>query len=106
MTELWKIISEISLGLYRVKSCLSRTRKSSTIEVLATAKFLLRAPQTEVDLRSQCSRLEKLKSTNSSLQKDLVELRQGLDNHCNKTKEATKKVLDKLSDEFEAFEII
>ena len=35
--ELWKVISEISPGLYRVESCLSRTRKVSTLELLAPA---------------------------------------------------------------------
>ena len=48
-----------------------------------------------MELQNQCLQLEKLKSTNSSLQKDLVELRQELDNYCNKTKEATKEVVGK-----------
>ena len=85
MPELWKIIS----------------RKVSTIELLAPANIWSCALQTEVEMRNQCSQLEKLKSTNS-LQEDLVELRQELDNHCNRTKDATKEVLDKWSDEFEA----
>ena len=43
-----------------------------------------------------------MKSTISSLRKDIVELRQELDNHCNKTKEATKDVLGKWIAECEA----
>ena len=97
-----KVISEISPGVYRVESCLSRTWKVSTLEHLAPANIRLRALQTEVELQNQCSQLENMKSTNSALQKDLVELRQELDNYCNKTKEATKEVLGKLSAECEA----
>ena len=52
--------------------------------------------------KNKCSQFEKLKNTNSSLQKDLVELRQELDNYCNKTKEATNEVLGKWSAECEA----
>ena len=80
MPELWKVISEISPGLYRVESCLARTRKVSTLEHLATDNIRSHALQIEVDLQNQCLQLEKLKSTPSSLQKDLVELRQELDN--------------------------
>ena len=80
-----------------MKSCLSRTRKVSTLEHLAPANIRSRALQTEVELQNQCLQLEKLKSTNSSLQKDLIELRQQLDNYCNKTKEATEVVLGKWS---------
>ena len=76
---------------------LSRTRKVSTLEHLAPATIRSPALQTCVELQNQCLQLEKLKSTNSSLQKDLVELRQELDNYCNKTKEATKEVLGKWS---------
>ena len=43
-----------------------------------------------------------MEGTNSSLQKELVELRQELDNHCDKTKEATKVVLSTWSAEWEA----
>ena len=95
MPELWKVISEISPGVYQVESCLSRTWKVSTLEHLAPANIRSRALQTEVELQNQCSQLEKLRGTNSSLQlqKDLVELRQELDNYCNKMKEATKEVL-------------
>ena len=81
---------------------MSRTRIVSTLEDLAPAKIRSRALQTEVELQSQCLQLEKLKITKSSLQKDLVELRQELDNYCNKTKEATKEFLGKLSTECEA----
>ena len=90
---MWKVISEIFPGLYRVESCLWRTWKVSTLEHLVPDNFRSLALQTEVDLQNQCSQLEKLKSFTSSLQKDLVELRQELDNYCNKTKEATKEVL-------------
>ena len=99
MPELWKVISEISPGVYRVESYLSRTRKVSTLELLAPANIRSRALQTEVELQSQCAQLEKLKSTNSLLQKDLVELRQKLDRHCEKAKEATREALGKLSAE-------
>ena len=91
MPELWKVISEISTGVYRVESCLSRTRKVSTLELLAPANIRSRALQTEVELQSQCAQLEKLKSTNSLLQKDLVELRQKLDRHCDKAKRQQEK---------------
>ena len=74
-----------------MESCLSRTRKVSTIELLSPANFRFRALQTEVELQNQCAQLEKLKSTNSLLQKDLVELRQKLDKHCDKAKEATRE---------------
>ena len=40
-----------------------------------------------------------MKSTNSLLQKDLVELRQKLDRHCDKAKEATREALGQLSAE-------
>ena len=73
-------------------SCLSRTRKVSTPDYLTPANIRSRALQTEVELQNQCLQLAKLKSTNSSLQKDLVEFRQELDNYCNKTKEATRKL--------------
>ena len=102
MTELWKDISEISPGVYRVESCLSRTRKVSTLELLAPANIRSRALQTEVELQNQCAQLEKLKSTNSLLQKDLVELRQKLEKHCDKAKEATREALGKQSAECEA----
>ena len=102
MPELWKIISQIYPGVYRVESCLSRTRKVSTLEILAPASIRSRALQTEVELQNQCAQLEKLKSTNSLLQKDLVELRKNLDEHCDKAKEATREALGKLSAECEA----
>ena len=102
MPELCKVISEISPGVYRVESCLSGTRKVSTLEHRAPANIWSRALQTEVELQNQCLKFEKLKSTNSSLQKDLVELRQEPDNYCNKTREATKEVLGKWSAECEA----
>ena len=66
---------------------------------LAPASIRSRALQTEVELQIQCSQLENLKSTNSSLQKDLVELRQELDNYYNKINEARKDVLGKWSAE-------
>ena len=102
MPELWKVISEISPGVYRVESCLSRTRKLSRLELLAPANIRSRALQTEVELQIQCAQLEKLKSTNSLLQKDLVELRQKLDKHCDKAKEVTREALRKLSAQCEA----
>ena len=102
MPELWKVISEISPGVYRVESCLSRFRKVSTLELLAPANIRSRALQTEVELQNQCAQLEKLKSTNSLLQKGLVELRQKLDKQCDKAKEATREALGKLSAEGEA----
>ena len=55
-----------------------------------------------MELQNQCAQLEKLRSTNSLLQKDLVELRQKLDKHCDKAKEATREALGKLSTECEA----
>ena len=102
MPELWKVISVISPGVYRVESCLSRTWEVSTLELLAPANIRSRALQTEVVLRNQCTRLEKLKSTNSLLQKDLVKLRKKLDKHCGKPKVATRETLGKLSAECEA----
>ena len=101
MPELWKVISEISPGVYRVESCLSRTRKVSTLELLAPANIWSRALQTAVKLQNQCAQLEKLKSTNSLLQNDLVELQQKLDKHCDKAKKATREALGKLSVECE-----
>ena len=88
-----------------MESCLSRTRKVSTLELLAPANVRSRALQTEVELQNQCAQLEKLKSTNctnSLLQKYLVELRKKLDKHCDKAKEATREALGKLSAECEA----
>ena len=41
-------------------------------------------PCCKMQLLNQCSQLEKLKSTNSLLQKELVELRQKRDNHCDR----------------------
>ena len=73
-------------GVYRVEFCLARTRKVSMLEHLAPANLRSRALQTEVELQNQCLQLKKLKTTNSSLQKDLVELRQELDIYCKKTK--------------------
>ena len=83
--------------MYRVESCLLRTRKVSTLERLAAANIRSRALQTEVEMQNQCLKLEKLKSTISSLQKNLVQLRREPDNHCNKTKEAAKVVFGKWS---------
>ena len=102
MPELWKVTSEISPAVYRVECCLSRTRKVSTLELLATANIRSQALQTEVELQNQCAQLEKLKSTNFLLQKDLVELRQKLDKHCDKAKEATREAFGKLSADCEA----
>ena len=102
MTELCKVTFKISPGEYQVESCLSRTRKVSTLEHVAPANIRLRALQTEKQLKNQSLQLENLNSTNSSLQKDLVELRQVLDNHCNRTKEATKEVLGEWSAKCEA----
>ena len=58
-----------------MESYLSHTRKVSTLKRLTPANIRSRALQTEVELQNQCSRLGKLRSDNSSLQKDLVELR-------------------------------
>ena len=74
----------------------------SALDLLAPANIQSQALQTEVELQNQCAQLEKLKSTNSLLQKDLVELRQKLDKHCDKAKEATREALRKLSAECEA----
>ena len=63
-----------------------------------SANIRSRCPQIEMELQNHCSHLEKLKSTNSLLQKDPVELRQKLDNHFDNAKEAiTEKALGKLS---------
>ena len=80
----------------------SRPRKVSTLELLAPANIRSRSLPTEVELQNQCAQLEKLKSTNSLLQKDLVELRQKLDKHCDNAKEATREALGKLSAACEA----
>ena len=87
-----------------MKPCLSWTRKVSTLELLVPANIRSRALQTEIELQNQCSQLEKLKSTNSSLQKADVEHRQELDNYCNKNKEATKEILGKWSAKYEALQ--
>ena len=84
-----------------MESCLSRTWKVSTLELLASANIRSRAQQTEVELQNQCAQLEKLKSTPSLLRKDLVELRQKQDKHCDKAKEATPEALGKLIAECE-----
>ena len=55
MPEFWKVISEISPGVYRVESCLSRTRKVSTLEHLAPANIRSRNLQTEVERQNQGS---------------------------------------------------
>ena len=55
--DLWKVISEISPGVYRVESCLSRTRKVSTLELPAPANIRSRDLQTEVELQNQCAQL-------------------------------------------------
>ena len=102
MPELWEVISEISPVVYRVESCLSRTLKVSTLELLAPAIIRSQALQTELELQNQCRQLKKVKSTISLLQKDLVKLRQKLDKHCSKAKEATGEALRKLSAECEA----
>ena len=106
MPELWKVISEISPGVYRVESCLSRIRKLSTLELLAPANNRSRALQTEMELQNQCAQLEKLKSTNSLFQKDLVELRQKLDKHCDKAKDLAdlKSILIKKSEAIKKME--
>ena len=67
-------------GVYRVEFCLSRTRRLSTLELLASANIRSRALQTELELQKQCPQLELLKGTNL---RDLVELR-------NKTKDALR----------------
>ena len=85
-----------------METCLSRTRKLSTLDYLATANIWSRALQIEVELQNKCLQLEKLKSTNSSLQADLVELQQELDNFCSKTKVTTEKVFGKWSADCEA----
>ena len=85
-----------------MESCLSPTWNVSTLEFLAPANIRSQALQTEVELQNQCAQLEKLKSTNSLLQKDLVELRQKLDKHCDKAKKATREAWGKLSVECEA----
>ena len=77
-----------------MESCPSRTQKVSTLEFLAPANIWSRALQTEVELQNQCAQLEKLKSTSSLLQKNLVELRQKLDKHCDKAKESTREALE------------
>ena len=74
MTELWKNITEISSGMHRVESFRWRTQKVSTLEHLAPANIRSRALQNEVELQNQCLQLEKLKSTNSSLQNDDLDL--------------------------------
>ena len=79
--------------------------KVSTPELLALAKIRLRALQTGVYLQNQCSQLEKFKSTNSSFQKDLVELDEKWITTATRT-EATKQVLGKWSANERRHEII
>ena len=52
MPELWKVISEVSAGVYRMESCLSRTGKVFTLEHLASANIRSRALHTEVELQN------------------------------------------------------
>ena len=85
-------------------SCLSRTWKLSSLKHLAPDNVRSRALQTEVELQYHCLQLMKLKSTTSSLQKNLIMLEQELDNYCSKTKVATKEVLGKWRAKFEALQ--
>ena len=55
-----------------------------------------------MELRSQCTQLEKSKKTRPLLQKDLVDLQQKLDNLYDKSKEAENETLGKLSVRCEA----
>ena len=70
------------LSLIGVESCLSRTRKVSTLELLAPAKIRY--------------------LSNSLPQKYLTEFQQKLDSHCEKAKVQQKKALDKRSANCEA----
>ena len=67
-----------------------------------TRQYSVPSSADEVELRNQCAQLEKLESTNSLLQKDLVELRQKLEKQCDKAKESTTEALGKLSAKCEA----
>ena len=67
-----------------------------------TRQYSVPSSADEVELQNQCAQLEKLESKNSLLQKDLVELRQKLEKHCDKAKEATREALGKLSAKCEA----
>ena len=58
MPELWKVISEVSPGLYRVEPCLSATREVSTLELLAPAIIRSRALQTELALQNKSSQFK------------------------------------------------
>ena len=84
-------------GVYPVEYCPSRTRKVSSLNFLAPANIRSRALRSEVELQYQCSQLEKLKSTNSLFQKDLVQLRQKLNNQCEKIGEATEEAFGEWS---------
>ena len=63
MTKLWKVIAEISSVVYKVEACLPCTRKVYTLELLAVDNIQSRSLQTEMELKCQCVKLEKLKST-------------------------------------------
>ena len=102
MPELWKDISEISPGAYRVESCLSRTRKVSTLELLAPANIGSRALQTEVELQNQCAQLEKLKSTSSLLQKGSCRASTKTRQTLRQSQRGNKRSVGKLSAECEA----
>ena len=71
LPQLRNVISKISLGGYRVESCLSRTWKVSRLELLAPANI-------------RCL-------SNSLPQKYLTEFQQKLDSHCEKAKVQQKK---------------
>ena len=58
MPELWKVISEISPGFYRVQTCLSRTREVPTLELLAPASIRSRTLQTELALQNKSSQFK------------------------------------------------
>ena len=62
------------------------------LELLAPANICSRALPTQVELQNQCSHLVKLKSTNSSLQKDIDEFSKKLNNPCDKAREAKKNI--------------
>ena len=102
MPEFCIVLSKTCPAVHRVQSCSSRTWRLSTLEPLAASNIRSRALQPEVKLQSQCLQLERLKNTNSLLQKRLLELRQKLNQQRDKFKKETEKAMDKLSIDFGA----
>ena len=63
MPESLQVIFEIFAGVHQVQSCLSHSRKASSLELLTAANNWPRGLQTKVELQRQYVQLEKFEST-------------------------------------------